>query len=279
MASFPSSLASFIGFVAGHTLLVDVHAAQHNLEQAEILATQTKLGTGSSTPVASTVLRGTGAGTSAWGQVALTTDVTGVLPVGSGGIGQATLTGLTLTTPILTTPVIASFASANHDHSNAAGGGKITSTGITSLDSSLTTLSNPYKFSVYRAAAWTAATNTWGKVTCDTETFDTNNNFASGTYTAPVAGFYLFMGASGSVSNNGALNGTSFYVNGTIHKIGTLQDQVYQAAGTADAVYSATALIKLAAGDTVDMYHYGNAGAGEVGIEQTWFSGILLSQT
>jgi len=36
-----------------------------------------------------------------------------------------TLTNKTLTTPTLTTPVIASFASAQHNHSNAAGGGTI----------------------------------------------------------------------------------------------------------------------------------------------------------
>ncbi len=43
-------------------------------------------------------------------------------------VGKATtdtLTNKTLTTPTLTTPVIASFASATHDHSNAAGGGDI----------------------------------------------------------------------------------------------------------------------------------------------------------
>lgn len=37
-----------------------------------------------------------------------------------------TLTNKTLTTPTLTTPVIASFASANHNHQNSAGGGQLT---------------------------------------------------------------------------------------------------------------------------------------------------------
>lgn len=142
MSLFPGAISSFAGFTSGHTLSADSHAAQHNSEQAEIIATQTKIGTGASTPVASQVLRGTGTGTSSWGQVALTTDVTGVLPVGSGGTGQGTLTNLPLVSPVitsggswsgsptLTTPTIASFTNAQHDHSNAAGGGNIPFAGL-----------------------------------------------------------------------------------------------------------------------------------------------------
>lgn len=94
MASYPSSLASFSGFSASHTLSADNHAAQHNLEQGEVLATQAKLGTGASTPIAGTVLRGTGTGTTAYGDVVLTTDVTGTLPVANGGTGVTTALAL-----------------------------------------------------------------------------------------------------------------------------------------------------------------------------------------
>lgn len=140
MSLFPGALASFAGFTATHTLAADSHAAQHNLEQGEILAVQTKVGTGGLTPTSGTVLRGTGAGASAWGQVGLTTDVTGVLPIANGGTGQATLTGLplaspaitgvvpggaTYTTPILTTPTITDFTNATHNHQNATGAGTL----------------------------------------------------------------------------------------------------------------------------------------------------------
>lgn len=138
MALFPGAIPVFTGFTLGHTLSVDVHASQHNLEQAEIVNIATKIGTGSSTPVASQVLRGTGVGTSAWGQVALTTDVSGVLPVANGGTGSNNLTFPggpdtlvgrtstdTLTNKTLTTPTIASFTNAQHDHSNAVGGGSL----------------------------------------------------------------------------------------------------------------------------------------------------------
>lgn len=142
MASFPSALASFVGFIASHTLSQDSHAAQHNLEQAEILAAQTKIGTGSSTPVNQRLLRGNGTGTSAWAQADLTTDITGVLPQANGGTGTTLATGTgkpvydtspTISTPTLSAPLISDFTSANHDHSSASKGGNLGAVTATSL--------------------------------------------------------------------------------------------------------------------------------------------------
>jgi hypothetical protein len=45
-------------------------------------------------------------------------------------------------------------------------------------------------FSAYKSAAQTLAYNTLTKVTFNTEEFDTNNNFASSTFTPTVAGYY-----------------------------------------------------------------------------------------
>ena len=129
MAAYPGSLASFTGFTSSHTLAADSHAAQHNLEQGEIVAVQTKVGTGSSTPTSAKLLRGTGVGTSLWAQADLTTDVTGILPQTNGGTGTTSSTGtgavVYQTSPTLTTPAIASFTSAQHNHTNAAGGGQL----------------------------------------------------------------------------------------------------------------------------------------------------------
>lgn len=137
MSLFPGAIASFIGFTATHTLAADSHAAQHNSEQAEIIAVETKVGTGSSTPSSGTVLRGTGAGASAWGQVALSTDITGTMPVANGGTGQNSLTGVPLASPVISgggswagspvlgTPTVADFTNAQHTHQNAAGGGQL----------------------------------------------------------------------------------------------------------------------------------------------------------
>lgn len=78
---FPGATPSYPGFTPGHTLLLDVHASQHNAEQADITALSNKVGTGASTPTSGLFLRGNGTGTSAWGQVQASTDITGVVPV------------------------------------------------------------------------------------------------------------------------------------------------------------------------------------------------------
>jgi hypothetical protein len=71
MSIFPGSTPSFTGFTSSHTLAQDQHAAQHNSEQAEIIALANKIGIGASTPASNLVLRGTDVGTSAWAQVNL----------------------------------------------------------------------------------------------------------------------------------------------------------------------------------------------------------------
>lgn len=129
MANFPSSTPSFAGFTSSHTLAQDNHAAQHNLEQGEIVALANKVGTGASTPTAGTLLRGTNTGVSNWAQADLKHDVTGILPTSNGGTGQANLTNLPLTTP-----VISDFTNANHNHTNVAGGGQL---GFTALLSTI----------------------------------------------------------------------------------------------------------------------------------------------
>lgn len=143
MANFPTSAPSFAGFTSSHTLSADNHAAQHNLEQAEVVAVAAKIGTGPSTPTNNKVLRGNGTGTSTWAQTDLTSDITGILPTANGGTGANSLNGLTIpsavlanpsitgtvtggatySSPVLTTPTIADHTNATHNHSSTAQGG------------------------------------------------------------------------------------------------------------------------------------------------------------
>jgi hypothetical protein len=74
------------------------HAALHSAENVAIIATETKLGIGSSTPVANTLLFGTGAGTSAW--TALTSAQLAATLSDETGTGSAVFA----TTPTLVTP-------------------------------------------------------------------------------------------------------------------------------------------------------------------------------
>jgi len=87
-----------------------VIASHHNNQSDAIIAIETKLGTGSSTPVAGTVLRSATNGTSTWGDIVATTDITGTLPVANGGTGVTSSTGTVAvvlsTTPTLVTPIL-----------------------------------------------------------------------------------------------------------------------------------------------------------------------------
>lgn len=175
MSLFPGSLPPAGTASSTATLAAAGHTALHNNDRDEIRALATKLGTGSATASSGTVLRGNGAGTSTWGQVVLTTDVTGILPVANGGTGQSTLTGLplaspaisgtvsggatyssptisgmvsggaTYTSPVLATPTIADYTNATHTHQNNSGGGTLAFASLIStiFSGQVTTYTNP----------------------------------------------------------------------------------------------------------------------------------------
>lgn len=152
------------------------------------------------------------------------------------------------------------------------------STGINLQYANLTGISNPYKFSAYKSSA-TQTINTGAdtKVTFDVEEFDTNNNFATSTYTCPVAGFYLFVV---SLGYNAVASGTRLlprvYKNGASNKVGD-DKMTNAAAGTSQL----QALIQCAASDTIEGYGT-PVGANTVLTNtqsQTFFQGVLLSKT
>lgn len=137
--------------------------------------------------------------------------------------------------------------------------------------------SNPYKFLVYRNAAANSGNGAFAKITFDTELYDSNNNFATGTYTAPVAGFYQFNGrASVSASHTRLI--ISLYKNGADYA--RLADHGTSAI-TNDSVQGGIT-VQSAASDTWEIYCFGNAttalvvGASPI---ETWFSGFLVSKT
>jgi hypothetical protein len=132
MADFPTSVTTNGDPTSSNTLANVPHAQQHQSHNAEIKATQTKLGTGASTPTSGKVLRSTGTGSSAWGQLDLTTDLASFTSAalravitdetGSGAavfgtsptIATPAVTGGTFASPALTTPsVVTSINDAN----------------------------------------------------------------------------------------------------------------------------------------------------------------------
>ena len=132
--------------------------------------------------------------------------------------------------------------------------------------------SNPYKFSVHRNAAANTGNGVFVKIDFDTEAFDTNNNFASGTYTAPVSGFYQFNArASCAVTTQFLL---AIYVNGSVVKRGT------HVLGNGTVGCDLSVLLQLSATNTVEIHSLGNGGALEVATGvNVWFTGHLVSRT
>lgn len=177
--------------------------------------------------------------------------------------------------------VLVNDYNGNIDNSNIAAaaaiaGSKLADDSITDgkivgIDkSNLTTDSNPYKFSVSRAAAAATGSGAFAKIVWDTEAFDTNSNFATGTYTAPVAGFYQFNAYINVIA--GTTNIISLYKNGAEFRRG---GQISTAGGI-----SVSVLVELAATNTVDIYAFGNAANSlDVTAGLNYFTGCLISRT
>lgn len=92
MAQFPTALPTIPTASSNQTLATAAgigHTALHTALEGEVEAIAAKIGIDASTPVAGTVLGGTGPGQSAWRSVDLSSDVTGVLPLNKGGTGGA----------------------------------------------------------------------------------------------------------------------------------------------------------------------------------------------
>ena len=154
------------------------------------------------------------------------------------------------------------------------------STGINLQYNNLSGFSNPYQFSAYRNAAINTGSNAFAKIIFDTELYDTNNNFATGTYTIPVSGFYHFEWG-GQVTSTGASQAiiTSLYKNGTEIRrgsrvISSATSQVMGGSGGGD--------LQVTAGDTMEVWGYGTV---TLAFELTgasadpYFMGRLISRT
>jgi len=114
-----------------------------------------------------------------------------------------------------------------------------------------TVMVNGPAFSAWQSSNQTLSNTTFTKITFTTEVFDTNNNFASSTFTPTVAGYYQINGRVGAnVSNTGMI--VSIYKNGTENSRGNESQP-----STALAGVTVSSLVYLnGSTDYVEIYGY-----------------------
>jgi hypothetical protein len=180
---------------------------------------------------------------------------------GSGAVVLAT--SPTLVTPALGTPSALVLTNA---------------TGLPQTGLGTNVAGNGPAFRAYAASVTTTVTgNTDTKVSLDTETFDTNNNFASSRFTPTVAGYYQINGCVQINYWNGIIFSASIFKNGSVHAYG--ETSYPQTTGGVRATVSDIVYCN-GSTDYVELYAYQyNASSSNVtatGTQSTYFSGCLI---
>jgi len=128
-------------------------------------------------------------------------------------------------------------------------------------------------FSAYQSTTQSVAAGTWTKILLQTEVFDTNNNFASSTFTPTVAGYYQVNGAVNWGITAGVA-ATSIYKNGTIFYYGNfVSGSVVGICATASGLVYCNGST-----DYIELYCYQTPGTNSttVGNFATYFNGSMI---
>ena len=123
----------------------------------------------------------------------------------------------------------------------------------------------------------TYSASTFTKVLFQTENYDTNNNFASSTFTPTVAGYYQITASINHdyAGSNGNINSACIYKNGSSYQISSVRGSVTYGG------QQATALIYCnGSTDYIEVYAYSNNGSPQINTSgtggSTLFSGVLV---
>lgn len=136
-------------------------------------------------------------------------------------------------------------------------------------------------FSAYATSIQTGGTTTtFVKILFGTERFDTNNNYASSTFTPTVAGYYQLNASVGSIGSAASLTRdvVSFYFNG-VEYIRAFDTSVTQPNGTHTIVTISAVIYFNGSTDYVDVYALGVVASGTISYGnnlQNTFNGCLV---
>lgn len=136
---------------------------------------------------------------------------------------------------------------------------------------------DPTGLRAHLAAGTTIPANSNTKITFDTEDWDHGNNFATGTYTVPTAGIYhITSRVSVAYNQNPQGFGISIYVNGSAYSSGTALTERNMNTNDQYAMLVHDS-IKLAAGDTVEIWVFNGAASNAIGVGGGGSAGCFVS--
>ena len=129
-------------------------------------------------------------------------------------------------------------------------------------------------FSAYASTGTAISASTWTKITLDTKSFDTNNNFSSSRFTPTVAGYYQISAAINLSSSAIQTYWISIYKNGSVWQYGTL----YTTSLGVGGVNNMSSLVYLnGSTDYIELYGYSStAQTLGTGFPFTYMNGILV---
>ena len=133
---------------------------------------------------------------------------------------------------------------------------------------------NTPAFRVYLSGNQSISSSTAVKVTFDSETFDTDNAFASNKFTVPSgkAGKYVFYAHIRKGTNNDNLNLVYIYVNGS-------SKGYFRRQAKAQNAYQITQIVDLSVGDYVEVYVYDDGSSASIlanADNYSYFTGFKL---
>ena len=137
-------------------------------------------------------------------------------------------------------------------------------------------VANTPAFSVYAGSTTSMTSGSSTKITLNTEVYDTDNAFASSTFTVPSgqAGKYFFAGA---IRQGGATSNRFIIM---IRKNGNTEAEMELSGGVSGAMTAiVSTALNLSVSDYIELFCYHDQGTTQtntIGINNTWFTGFKL---